>query len=417
MDANLQEIRRAASLLLETGHVYEIRAFGRGTTSGYFDNAEKLAQAAAGLSGKVPAVYVTANPVSPDLLARSANRVTDWAKTTTSDNQIIKRLWFLIDFDPRRPAGISSTDGEHQKAIAKALEARGWLSLSGWPQPILADSGNGCHLLYRVDLPNDPEATNLLRDCLNALAFQFDDEAVAVDMGNFNAARIWKLYGTLACKGDSVPERPHRLARILESPDSIDLVSLPLLQSLAARVPKEPPAPSYRSYKGEKGAFDLETWILQHQVSIRHHGKWNGGDRWILEQCLWNQEHTDKSAFIVRFPSGAIGAGCHHNSCQGRGWPELREVLEPGYKDRRDYYASALGRNGGISSNQERLQDDNKNGDEPAVLSVFNGHNVVPRKITWLWPQRIPQGKLTIIGGDPGLGKSYLTLDLAARFL
>jgi len=35
--------------------------------------------------------------------------------------------------------------------------------------------------------------------------------------------------------------------------------------------------------------------------------------------------------------------------------------------------------------------------------------------IRWVWRNRIPAGKLTIIAGDPGLGKSLLTLDLAAR--
>jgi hypothetical protein len=35
--------------------------------------------------------------------------------------------------------------------------------------------------------------------------------------------------------------------------------------------------------------------------------------------------------------------------------------------------------------------------------------------LSWLWPSRIPFGKLTVIEGDPGLGKSLLTLDIAAR--
>jgi hypothetical protein len=35
--------------------------------------------------------------------------------------------------------------------------------------------------------------------------------------------------------------------------------------------------------------------------------------------------------------------------------------------------------------------------------------------VAWLWAGRIPLGKLTILDGDPGLGKSVLTLDLAAR--
>lgn len=35
--------------------------------------------------------------------------------------------------------------------------------------------------------------------------------------------------------------------------------------------------------------------------------------------------------------------------------------------------------------------------------------------VAWLWPGRIALGKLTLIAGDPGLGKSFLTLDMAAR--
>jgi hypothetical protein len=40
---------------------------------------------------------------------------------------------------------------------------------------------------------------------------------------------------------------------------------------------------------------------------------------------------------------------------------------------------------------------------------------VTSKPVTWFWPGRIPQGKLTLIVGDPGLGKSFLTIDLAAR--
>lgn len=41
--------------------------------------------------------------------------------------------------------------------------------------------------------------------------------------------------------------------------------------------------------------------------------------------------------------------------------------------------------------------------------------DVSPEPIDWLWPGRIALGKLTLIPGDPGLGKSFLSLDLASR--
>lgn len=40
---------------------------------------------------------------------------------------------------------------------------------------------------------------------------------------------------------------------------------------------------------------------------------------------------------------------------------------------------------------------------------------IEPERIEWLWPQRIPKGKITILDGDPDNGKSVLTTDLAAR--
>ena len=41
--------------------------------------------------------------------------------------------------------------------------------------------------------------------------------------------------------------------------------------------------------------------------------------------------------------------------------------------------------------------------------------DIAPERLQWLWPGRIPLGKVTVIAGDPGLGKSLVTLDLAAR--
>lgn len=40
--------------------------------------------------------------------------------------------------------------------------------------------------------------------------------------------------------------------------------------------------------------------------------------------------------------------------------------------------------------------------------------DVQPETISWLWKDRIPRGKLTLLDGDPGLGKSTLSLNIAA---
>lgn len=55
------------------------------------------------------------------------------------------------------------------------------------------------------------------------------------------------------------------------------------------------------------------------------------------------------------------------------------------------------------------------NGARPTTHGTVRLSDVQPERVAWLWPGRIPLGKLTLLDGDPGLGKSTLTLDLAAR--
>jgi hypothetical protein len=328
----------------EPGQVAELRVLDAcrgknrlGTVSGYFDHPRCLAQEAAKFSGLAPGVYFTLNPVNPALLARAQNKVTTWAKSTTGDKDITRRRWFLVDLDPRRPSGISSTNAEKDASLTLARECRDWLSGLGWPAPVVCDSGNGIHLLYRVELANTREETARLSAALEAIAFQFaDNAAVDIDLGTCNAARICKVYGTLAAKGSSTRDRPHRLAAVLDVPDQFAIVSVEQLDQLAAMVPgKESKGSPGQNRERRRGSFDLEAWLAEHNVSVSGPVPWKDGRKWIMNPCPWNPDHANRSAYIVQFSNGAIAAGCHHNACHGKDWHALRDVLEPGFQSAR----------------------------------------------------------------------------------
>jgi hypothetical protein len=137
--------------LFEPGAVVELRVLdtSRGVVCGYFDDFEKLAVAAVRLSGKGSGVYVTLNSVDPELIARAANRMKEFAKKTTGDGDVLRRRWLPIDIDPKRPSGICATDAEHEAAVQRALKVSAGLAEGGWPRPVMVDSGNGVYLLYR----------------------------------------------------------------------------------------------------------------------------------------------------------------------------------------------------------------------------------------------------------------------------
>ena len=101
-------IKAALDLIHDPGEVVEVRIPGsRGrTVSGYFNDFTVAALAVVKENGKHQALYATVNPIKPSLLARNHNKLEYGSVTTTSDSEIEKRRWFLLDFDPARPAGI-----------------------------------------------------------------------------------------------------------------------------------------------------------------------------------------------------------------------------------------------------------------------------------------------------------------------
>jgi hypothetical protein len=219
--ADRTEIERAISVLFKPGDVVEVRIPKTrcGVVAGYFDNFSTMAGTICQADAKYRAsgIYYVLNKINPALLGRTYNRLREHAEHTTADNNILGRRWFPVDLDPVRPAGISSSDEEHTAAIHRARIIADAMEQE-WDRPIIADSGNGAHLLYRIDLPNDQEALAFVSGALAELERRYSDHLVKIDVTSANAARIWKAYGTVARKGDSIPGRPHRMSRILEVP-------------------------------------------------------------------------------------------------------------------------------------------------------------------------------------------------------
>jgi hypothetical protein len=170
-------------------------------------------------------VYFTLNPFSPVSLSGQS----------ATDADILRRRWLFIDADPDRPGKGSATDAEKAKAWALVERVRAGLSKLGWPEPIVCDSGNGYHLLYRIDLPADDAATDLIQRVLHGIARAAQADGVHIDTKVFNASRICKLPFTMACKGESTPERPHRMATVLHMPAELHVVPRDLLERVAVK--------------------------------------------------------------------------------------------------------------------------------------------------------------------------------------
>jgi hypothetical protein len=194
----------------------------RGTITGYFDDHNAFCEAVREIDKQSHGgIYFTLQVIDPRLLGRACNRMKQGI-AATSDSNIIAYRWLYIDCDPLRPSGISSNDKELQRAYeVRELVIEWFVQRLDFRNPLKAMSGNGYHALYGLpDILVNDENKAMIRAILGELANTFNSDYVSIDTTVSNPARICKLYGTTARKGDEVSgnqcreARPHRMAYI-----------------------------------------------------------------------------------------------------------------------------------------------------------------------------------------------------------
>ncbi len=335
------EIRKSVDLLFQRGQLIELRIIEKPSVGepvirfGYYDDRDQLVRDA--MSVARGNVYVTLNELPAECVGRVKNEL-GRGSGASRDSDVLRRRRLLIDLDSCRPANTSASEEEHAAALEMATKIRRWLSEHHkWPAPVAADSGNGAHLLYALDLENDEESTKLVQRVLNRLSIEFDEPGgVHVDQAVFNAARITKLYGTVARKGVHKPDRPHRVSRIVGKPMSGAKVVT--REQLLAFAGPDRPVPVREPQSVLSGAaFDLAGFLDKHLV-VTKQGEYtnaNGAEyKWNIRTCPLCGE-SDGSAVVLRLKDGRPGYKCHHNRCVGKGWTDLREHFEPGYREQR----------------------------------------------------------------------------------
>lgn len=304
------ELEYAFSRFVEPGQVFEVRLLHHNrkrVDAGYFNLPMHAATAIAALQEQYAGIYFTPNPVAPDLAARSFNRISPWVTLTTMDDHILRRKWLLIDIDPDRPSGISSTDTERDNAFKVACTIKGMLEFEyGWSLPFVNMSGNGAHVLYPMDEPNTPEVRDVVQAFLKTLHGRFKALGCSVDATTFNASRIFRVPGTWARKGDNIPARPHRKAHMLIEPYGVRApITLAQIQAFNAANAKYAP----------KGYTPAQAGVAKHRGEYPDDEKvWRGLNRHALERVKeWVPQYfPDAREYKEGFRVASAALGLDH---------------------------------------------------------------------------------------------------------
>jgi hypothetical protein len=352
----LANIRLGIALLFKPGQLIELRAFrNNGKPRGvYYDDHEALAKTVERLDSdpRITALYYVINAVKPNLPKTrglpvnpndaQVDEIIDGAGSQLTSNDDVETLnWLFIDVDTNRAAGFEHEPSSKEEKKATQLVAKEVLKTleeKGWPQPLLGDSGNGYHILAKINMMNTPHNVHLLVDCLKALAVRHDCTACHIDAGVFNPARLTRAYGSTTRKGTSTEERPYRGNRLYQPEAPIVEVTLDQILFLANDVPMD-----QRRKDGDIPELDDDAdpvdWIEHFEqqgafVIEEIRDKGDGMKLYITDYCLTaGHKHSgsdDKTGFII---GETFGWHCFSDDCEGMTIKDVFRVLREATND------------------------------------------------------------------------------------
>jgi AAA domain-containing protein len=386
------EVMRALSILIDPGSTFELRSLPSGRHRICQGQSLPAAVDAAWELSDDKGIYFCLNPLpfNQDHAAR--------------DRDILSRRWLLIDVDTQRPESESNaTESEKCKSLETAGRILDYLTDLGWPCPLVVDSGNGWHLLYRVDLPADKLSQQLVKGVLAELGRQFDDAYAKVDKNVHNASRICKLPGTWVRKGPDTQGRPHRLSKIQYEPDELRVVTVEQLSALVA--PEKAPATKTSFTAHASNGKGLESYC---RTAI---------ERECARVCMAPEGERNVTLNAAAFSLGTLAS-----------WPEMigldaQRSLETAAKRAglAEWEIGSTIRSGweaGVAKPRTRPVEPHTNG---KVVSSDLGDKLTegldeiePELVNWLYENRIAPGFISIFAGRTGYGKSFVVCDLVA---
>ena len=360
-------------------------------------------------------IYFTLNAINPACYDREQHdRIVTKPKSTTSDNDIVGRDWILIDIDTKKPSDTNSTDEEKEMAKEVVNNVFKFLRDEGFEKPVVCDSGNGFHLLYKIAMKNSNENTTICKEFLQVLDMLFSNPNVEIDCTTHNASRVCKLYGTFSRKGSNTKKRPQRESKILRIPDEIKITPNEYFAKVAAMLPKPEQPSKSNYYSNEK--FDLEAFLNKHHIAVRNIVRTSSFTKYILDECPFNSSHRAPDSAIFEMSNGGLGFKCLHSSCSQYTWKDFRLKFEPDAYDHKEYqrhehkmqYYSQQKKEPFVPKKEDSTKGkkwlamtDVQYVDMSKMASIPTGYKELDKKIIGLL-----LGDVTVLSGGSGAGKS-----------
>lgn len=335
---NEYTLRQWYDVFKDNNELVEIRILDPETKrsySGYFTDIETILREIKRYEKSN--IYFTLNVIDPACYSREQHdKISTRPKSTTSDNEIIARKWCLIDVDCEKPSDTNSTDEEKELAKQVVNNVYKFLRDEGFEQPVICDSSNGFHLLYRQAMISNTQNTETMKNFLKVLDMYFSTDKVKIDCSTFNPSRICKLYGVISRKGSDTKERPQRESKILRVPKEIKITPNEYFEKVATYIPKPEKRDRTNSYG--VNSFNLDDFLSKHNIGVRNIVETHDYTKYVLEECPFNTSHRAPDSAVFKMKDGSFGFKCLHNSDRDYTFKDFRLHYDPTAYERTEYH-------------------------------------------------------------------------------
>ena len=329
-----EEILRAADALFEPGQLVEVRLKGRDgqIASRYYKDREKMAAVLAkqDATENWAAAWWTLQQLKAEA------HVGKQTGETTKRDDIANYRWLVIDIDrtDKQSKKLNATSVEKEQLLAVARDVMAWLAERGVRDCILADSGNGYHILIKLSpLVANERNHKLIKEVLVAIKHEFRAHARVADIDTSLAEpeQVIKAYGTTTRKSQSTNDRPWHESKLLHVPETIDPIKEDVLLAIAelaplperserkpraGRSPLDPDFDPYDFFDHYSGAFEIEREFEKEGMTY-----------FVTDICvLAGHKHTGSG--LTGFVLGdTFGYHCFSDECEGLGIGDVLRKL------------------------------------------------------------------------------------------
>lgn len=285
-----------------------------------------------------------------------------------------------------------------------------WKSIQPRPN-LLVQSGSGLHVYWTLESPvlvRNEERWSEIEAIHRAISKKLGSDRAAIDI-----TRILRVPGPEFRNHKYDPPRPVTAFDCCGKPYSINQFKQQGLFVLAQASDQNG---QQRFSIGRNVASELPKHI-QERLNVIEDENWKDGDKSRQDESLLcailAAEHTPEDALATVLESARGGdirlrKNGHHEDYAQRtllkavSWWEAQKKT---HKKTRDV----------IPLDFSKGHDPRAESVSTSSIILEHTHKIEPQRTEWLWKPYIPAGRITILAGDPGMGKSQIAIDLVSR--